>query len=279
MKIYYGGNILLADNFPLKIGCLISYYKIKKNVQKPVWCDHLFLDSGAYSAFNKRTTIDLQGYINFCRKHQSLFKYYVSLDDLTSHEKSLANYKEMKQQGLDPLPCFHIGEPEWVLDEYLSSTNYIGLGGITGTKAMRSRREWLDKIFNKHPDPAKVGFHGFGIFDVDAMLQYPWRTVDSSSAHLQARYGGILTPRDWLKVNKSVRSAELKWISRMSEKQIKEWILKLNPEFFDYDIIISQSREGEAMRMAATVYYCEQLSRQTVSCFKKQKGIGFFKAI
>jgi len=86
MKIYYAaGAMNLPDDF-VKIGVLISYYGLKKIPAIP-YCDSLFLDSGAFSAFTKKENINLSQYVDFLleRKHQ--IGLYASLDDIGSYKK------------------------------------------------------------------------------------------------------------------------------------------------------------------------------------------------
>ena len=278
MKIYYSNmaSIKFWDDFPL-VGILISYYGLG-NIKKPNYCDNLFLDSGAFSAFNKKTTIDLQKYIDFIKSNLSLLTIYASLDDITSYEVSLKNYQEMRRQGLTPLPAFHIGEPEWILDKYLENTQYVALGGVA-KYSLDFRRRWFDSIFNKYPDSTKIGFHGFGIQDQETLMEYPWESVDASTAHVAARFGEIISPWGRLTINKSVIIANdrLNWVSNMSEDKIKEWISKFDYSNLDYDIACQQTVEGTMMRAGINIFYLESLNKETISKFtnKKLPGFGF----
>lgn len=273
MKIYYSNlsSIKLPDEFP-QVGVLISYWGLK-TVNKPLWCDDLFLDSGAFSAFNKKSIINLQQYIDFVQTNKHLFKIYASLDDIASYRNSLNNYEEIKKQSLDPLPCFHIGEPEWVLDEYLTKTSYIALGGIA-KQNQQTRKKWLDWIFNKYPDQTVIGFHGFGIQARDILMTYPWRSVDSSSACVMARFGGICTPWGDFKINKSVAVHNLNWVSNMNEEILKQWANELSP-IINYDVALKGTLEGSVMRTMINIIYYEQLKKQVISKFIKKINFGF----
>lgn len=275
MKIYYGGGLLLPDDF-LKVGFLISFYGLKK-FKKPVWADSVFLDSGAFSAFHRKDKIDLRSYIEFICKNESSFQIYASLDDLSSYRKSIDNYKTMVRAGLNPLPCFHMNEPLWVLEKYLEGTNYIGLGGMAKV-VVRKRREWLDYIFSKYPDPAKVRFHGFGINDTESLIDYPWATVDATSVQTQARYGGIRTKWGWMKINESVKQMNaLNWICPMNKKKMEEWIIELSKIYpVKYEQAMETSREGVMNRAAISIIFYEQLSRQGIHLYKnRNRGFGF----
>lgn len=194
MKIYYS-NIASINpknlEFP-KIGVLISYYGLNK-LQVPSFCNSLFLDSGAFSAWNKNISINVSDYIDFIfhnKDNKDNIDIYASLDDIQSYEISLKNYFNMIEVGLNPLPCFHIGEPFSVLNKYLDKTNYVALGGIA-KRNTRDRVSWLDKVFDEYKG---IKFHGFGIQTRNILKRYPWYSIDSSSAHIMARFGGICTP-------------------------------------------------------------------------------------
>ena len=147
-KIYYSTIKSLEipyENFP-KIGILLSYYGLK-SITKPNICNSLFLDSGAFSAFNKNEIINVYKYIEFVKKYNDICDIYASLDDIGSYKKSIENYHIMLDAGLNPLPTFHLGEPWWVLDEYLKHTNYIALGGVAKKSQRKLNPIWFDIIF------------------------------------------------------------------------------------------------------------------------------------
>jgi len=82
------------------------------------------LDSGAYSAWNRDETIDIDEYIAFIKKHRKLVDTYVNLDVIpgkygrprtqqeveASAKLSYENLQYMKSKGLSPIPVFHQGE-------------------------------------------------------------------------------------------------------------------------------------------------------------------------
>lgn len=255
MKIYYSNLASVKSNLFPPIGVLISYYGLKK-IKKPPYCNKLFLDSGAFSAWRQNVNIDLKRYIKFILKNIKKIDVYCSLDHILSYKKSVEDYKEMKKQGLNPLPCFHFGEPYSVLENYLKQTSYVALGGI----AKRNKKErslWLDTIFNKYPGQ----YHGFGIQDRDILKRYPWHSIDSSSAHVMARFGGICTPWGDIKINPKVNEKDLSWKSPRSETTIQEWVLSLG---IDYDRAKENSAEGIELRCLINILYYESLKKQHI---------------
>ena len=263
MKIYYSNvaSIKLPPDFP-KIGILVSYFGIKSIFCEP-WCDSLFLDSGAFSAFNQNVDIDLKKFIEFVQANKVKFEVIASLDDITSYKKSIENFRIMKAEGLNPIPCFHIGEPDWVLEEYIESSSYIALGGIAKQNKI-TRKIWLDRIFTKYPDQTKVGFHGFGIQARDIIQLYPWKSVDASSCHVMARFGGICSPWGDLKINKGVNAKDLQWVSETDESVIRKWSQSLDYPI-NYELACQPTSEGIIERCKINILYYERLAKETKS--------------
>lgn len=157
----------------------------------------LFLDSGAFSAFTKNTTIDLEqyaAYVNECP-----FYYPVANLDVIGDTgaQSFANMEKLA--GLIDkkrlMPVYHQQDEQHWLDKILDAGyDYIALGGLVGTGASWSTLEaWLDHTWDRLVDPVtrepKIKVHGFGLTTIKALLKYPWYSVDSSSWMMSSIYG------------------------------------------------------------------------------------------
>ena len=167
--------------------------------QHPV---ELFIDSGAFSAFTQGVAINLDEYIAFIKQYKDIITVYANLDVIGDAEGTLANQKRMEKAGLNPLPCFHYGEPIEFLKYYLGKYKYIALGGMVpiSTKDLGT---WLDNLFanyicDKDGKP-RVQVHGFGLTSLKLMLRYPWYSVDSTSWVVTGRMGAIYVPKPWAK--------------------------------------------------------------------------------
>lgn len=274
MKIYYSADWENYDTIDFSIGLLKSYYVFRnKKLYRPDICDSFFLDSGAFSAWTRQETLDIQNYMAYIKENISQLDVYVALDDISSYETSLSNYEVMLKKDLFPLPTYHYGEPSWVLEEYLKITNYVALGGIAKL-SKQLRLKWLDEIFIKYPDVAKVGFHGFGIQDIEILQRYPWKSVDASSWHVIARYGGIYSPFGCIKINRKVKYHELRWITPESDEKIKKWIDSLG---CNYIVAQENSNQGTIERYKINLAYFESLSNNAIVKFEKRKEMkGFF---
>lgn len=218
MKIYFAGNTgverreLILTNWLCPR--LYSYHFILSNffntadmmeISKKNKID-LFLDSGAFSAWTQGIEINIQDYIKFIKEHKKYLNIYANLDVISvggkkpnkeTAELTLQNQKIMEKAGLNPLPCFHYGEPYSYLQYYIDNYEYVALGGMVGTGSTKLMG-WLDHCFKNYictPDGyPKVKIHGFGITSLQLMRRYPWYSVDSTSWVVTGRNGSIFVP-------------------------------------------------------------------------------------
>ena len=203
----------------------------------------LFLDSGAYSAFTKGISIDIQEYIKFIKENIEYLTIYANLDCIGDAEASLKNQKIMEEAGLHPIPCYHMNEEEKYLRYYLDNYEYIALGGMVGA-SKKDLGPWLDWCWDKictapsYLPTHKV--HAFGMTSHDLMVRYPWYSVDSTSWVMTGRFGAVYVPKkksgryDYLqnpmKINISNRSPKneeegqhYSTLSLMEQKEIFEY--------------------------------------------------------
>jgi hypothetical protein len=171
----------------------------------------LLLDSGAFSAWNQGTSIDLNKYIRFLREYEKHLFSYVVLDVLPSGQESARtveanergaelsdiNQQRMKDAGLSPIPVFHQGESfKWLERMLKNGEGYIG---VSSRKDLTHRQviPWLDDVWSILADNKGrpiVKTHGFGITAMPMLLRYPWFTVDSTTWALSAGFGLIYCP-------------------------------------------------------------------------------------
>lgn len=278
LKIYYSGiiNVIGPEEEHLmpKVGVLLSYYLTKKLVIPP-YCDSLFFDSGAFSAYNKKDTIDLQAYIEFIQEHSDDIDVYAALDVVGSPTQSLRNYLKMREAGLDPLPCVHYGEAEHLVKEYRKYTKYIALGGAARQKVIPKRVQWMDPMFANNPD---VEFHGFGVQETRMMFRYPWRSVDGTYVQYTATSGGIRTPFGHFHVGKAVKpNTRMQYKKRLKpnvQKKIAEWVESLGIPF---KAVAASDPKSSRLRCVVNVQCLEQRNRlrnERQEFTRLQKGFG-----
>ena len=199
MKIIKADAISFKQYYPhLDQGILLeSYFKKNDGLDKMIKKHRdlsLFLDSGAYSAFTQNIEIDIDEYIQYIKDNRDCISQYAVLDVIGDAQGTLENQLYMEERGLSPIPCFHYGDDEMYLREYLKKNNYIALGGMVKRPKIQLEY-WLDEIWGKYltnaDGTAKLKIHGFGMTFVSLMKRYPWYSVDSTSWVLTGRFGAV----------------------------------------------------------------------------------------
>ena len=79
----------------------------------------IFMDSGAFSAFTRKTEVNLNDYIKFLKQHENKLDVYCCLDVIGDVEATWKNFERMEKAGLHPLPVYHVGEDEKYLHRCL----------------------------------------------------------------------------------------------------------------------------------------------------------------
>lgn len=157
----------------------------------------LFCDSGAYSAWTNKTSIDIDKYIKFIRENKDYLETYACLDDITNPDKTWENQEIMEKAGLKPLPVFHVDENDKYLERAMTY-DYFAVGGMA-LKGSVSRISRFNHVFSKvcteknnYTPTHKI--HGFGLASPDLLVAYPWYSADTTSWAQYGRFGIILVP-------------------------------------------------------------------------------------
>lgn len=237
-----GSNVLMSYAYKKEFA-----YEIFKDLRKRGY--KVMIDSGAFSVAQIGRVIDFDEYCEYVKKNQSKVDYFIALDVLDNCDKSVEQYNEMRNKGLDILPVFHYGEPMEVLEEYLSKTDYVCLGAIArGGK--KEKYKWLDRIWSKvmYKYPEKK-IHLLGITAVDILERYPAYSCDSASGVLTASYG--------TSVNEEGRAIHYSNISQKSSLKMKVLASKIA------SAAISKTDKAVARLLKTVHYYKEQAKRLT----------------
>ena len=119
------------------------------------------------------------------------------LDAIGDAEGTWKNQEEMERRGVNPLPCFHYGEPLDLLRHYVEHYEYITIGGMVPISTVQLKI-WLDDIWRDilcdESGRPRTKVHGFGLTSLPLMMRYPWYSVDSSTWVQWAANGMILIP-------------------------------------------------------------------------------------
>lgn len=176
----------------------------------------VFLDSGAFSAYTQKVTIDLPEYCEYIHRNADIIEFASVLDAIgtdNSADDTWRNQDRMESLGVRPLPCFHYGEPLEVLQYYAANYEYITIGGMVPISTPQLKiwldRIWADILTDENGRP-KLKVHGFGLTSLPLMFRYPWYSVDSSTWVQWAANGMILIPGKAGQVDVSNKSSRRK---------------------------------------------------------------------
>ncbi len=186
MIVYYAGidGHVTALHTAVKNGCrhlMLSYHY--KNTYSDVQMKrfrklglHLFLDSGAFSAWKSGAEIKIDDYIDYIKMNR--IGKYINLDVVGDPELTYYNQKHMEKNDTQPIPVFHYGSDMKYLKQLVNEGYYyICLGGTVGQKR-NNRIEFFDMCFSEFPD---TYFHGLGMTDPKLAIKYPWFSIDSTT--------------------------------------------------------------------------------------------------
>lgn len=248
----------------------------------------LLLDSGAFSAWMRRETLDVKEYIRFVKEFEPLLWHYVNLDVipgqrdhkrtsadvLESAKASYRNQQIMKDAGLRPMPVYHQGEGWTWLEKLLKDgEDYIGVSPFKDIP-VQSQRVWLDQVFSILTDAkgrALVRTHGFGTTHPGLLIRYPWYTVDSTTWTLTPGYGQIIMPSNaggkpnYLRPQRIVLS-NTQHTSSTSQKtrfevlgpSTQEWVRKWLAE--EVGATVMQAKYGTGVRRKCVLIYYMRLA-------------------
>jgi hypothetical protein len=166
----------------------------------------LILDSGAFSAYTRKKTINIKEYADFILANRDVIDKAVNLDVISPDDpegaakSSWDNYCYLRDRGIDVLPVYHSRENLKWLDKILEVTNYIGLGASSLRHAQEAGG-WYDLVFNYATDIKGrpiADFHVFGDTTPNTLIRYPWKSADSNTAIRLSRGGGcmLLSPTE-----------------------------------------------------------------------------------
>lgn len=190
MKLFFAGTVKNDIFFQIakKAGAtnlLETYYgwesgRMNLNNYLKNFSGSFFLDSGAFTAFTMKKSIDIDKYIDFIKKNKKVLFVYAGLDVIEDWKATKKNMEYMEKAGLKPLPTFHTGSPFEELERMCKKYDYIALGGLVGGER-QVLEKWLDKCWSVIKKHFPIRVHGFGLTAYWALDRYPFYSVDSTS--------------------------------------------------------------------------------------------------
>jgi hypothetical protein len=217
---------MMAEKFveQSKPALLVSYVYLApflKNRHRYAYRDWV-LDSGAFSAHNSGTEIKLQDYINCCKELKATdptMTEVFALDVIGDWRASLKNCEEMWRQGVEAIPCYHVGEPEAELKAMAKDYPKIALGGCVGFK---QKLKFAEQAFARVWPKA---IHGFGFGSEKDIMALPWHSVDATNWEIGPCKFGRWNAFGQMSVRGSKQNlrAEVEWYLDLERRARQKW--------------------------------------------------------
>lgn len=190
----------------------------------------LFIDSGAFTAWTKGVSINVDEYIEFLNTYHDQITLAGQVDTIagaidrsaTPEEQLQAsistweNYLYMYERLVNPkmlVYTFHIGEDFSFLKSALdwrdsdgNAFEYMALGGTVG-KPVNQKISWFEQcwdVIKKSSNP-NVKVHAFGMTSLKVLENFPFTSADSTSWIMTGANGGIFTKYGALYVSENYK--------------------------------------------------------------------------
>lgn len=161
------------------LNILVSYAYLNKSLldilERNKSCVRFVLDSGAFTAWKSGNSISVDDYCNFIEALPSTPWRYFTLDKIGDPEGSKKNYDIMLKRGFKPIPIFTRGENIKMLEEYYSTSDVVGIGGLVRTP---NNKGFINGIMRY---VGKRHCHWLGFTSTDYLKRYKPYMCDSSS--------------------------------------------------------------------------------------------------
>lgn len=165
--------------------CLHSYY-YKKEYSKEI-TDYTklvdcIIDSGAWSAWQKNITINIDDYMTWLSDNK--IQTYITLDVIGNTKQTLTNYKIMLDAGFNPCPVYQLDMPTSIIGDVFIPNNpkMICIGGVAGKLGQRpllgsGEINIIDKVFAMYK---QTKFHILGN-NSPTLWRWPVYSCDSTA--------------------------------------------------------------------------------------------------
>ena len=182
-------SIVLNEKIPANI--LVSFYYIDnptiEKLREHKETTRFLLDSGAFSAWKKGKTIEVDDYCRFIEKLTPIIEpwRYFTLDVVGDPVKTQENYEIMLKRGFKPIPIFTRGENISSIDDYYKNSDVVGIGSLVQTK---KNRQFVNAVMKKI---GKRKAHWLGFTQINYLKHYKPYMCDTSAVNSAFRYARL----------------------------------------------------------------------------------------
>lgn len=209
----------------------------------------ILIDSGAFSAFWAKSSIDLDAYCRFLHERKAMLWDYIALDVVNNSKASLMNYKRMRLRRLSPMAVLTEDMSVDVLPDLIELTGNERVCMAGGTRwPMQS---WMArcKLAQQHAPQARVHSLGF------TRSSGPWRSgaasVDSSTWVNGNRFGSLAT----FDLNGITQHAS----DKLAKTKVQDWPVSVR------NILLTSGVQQEDLKLR-TFQRCAHSGRHLITC-------------
>lgn len=273
-----GDKYLIENSLPRLMSQLndrtgVEHYKLNEFSGK------FFIDSGAYTAHNSDTILDVDKYIEYINSND-MFTLAAQVDTIpgrfghvkTRQEieeasaKTWENFLYMVVRLKNPkilIPVYHQGEDIKYLKrmlEFRYEDNtplwYLGLSPANDSHT-NEKRIFIDKCFDiiKSSSNPDVKTHAFGMTSLKVLEDFPLTSADSTSWKITGANGGIMTKFGVIAVS-SKKSTDPKHYTNMPKEAQKE----LSNYVQSFGFNLAELGEDYKCRMVFNIKYLQDWS-------------------
>ena len=200
----------------------------------------MFIDSGAFTVWNKGATLNTDQYIEWLNANVNDIDLFGQVDSIPgvrfkvptpeqvkeAAAKTWENYLYMRERVINKdglLYTFHIGEPLEYLkralawkDEKGNPIKYMALGGMV-SRPYEDRDKFLDLAYHiiKSSENPNIKVHTFGMTDYKLLQKYPITSADSTSWIMTGVMGGIMFEEGVVKVSEVGKNSKDFYLHKM----------------------------------------------------------------
>jgi hypothetical protein len=206
---------------------LISYFYFRNRnliefIKEIGYQPEILLDSGAYSAFNKKKNIAPVDYMDWIDANKDFINNYIALDVIGKPNTTKNYYNLMKSEGFKPMPVYHYGASLEYLEWYISQgETYIALGNTVPINDKGKVAEWINYLIIKYPG---IKFHLLGSSSEVVQSVKGLESADSSSWILMALNGSpkvIPGKSREAKIKRAMANMKMELTKTMESKSIQ----------------------------------------------------------
>lgn len=149
----------------------------------------LLVDSGAFTAHQQGSTIDVRDYIAFLKAMPFEPWRYFSLDVIGDPEATRSNHQRMLDAGLSPIPVWTTGQDLDELEALFETAEVVGFGGLVGSRGHGNQGNARWRVQQGMAKAKGRLTHWLGYACPPLMRSLRPYSVDTSSWRSGTRYG------------------------------------------------------------------------------------------